>query len=196
MIQKEKILECTFAHLSQSGLKSVSMDSIASALKVSKKTIYNFFPSKSELIVESVKYGFDILSFKVERTARCMPNPLVALVFVAVETIKFYHSLESRFINDVFSSKALEGYLSEIKSRSAQIREKMVSEAIDKGLIQKGQSVELIALIFRDKWPTILATKKKNFTATWAFEIVTTLLSGVCTSEGRNVLMELKENYS
>ena len=56
MTQKEKVI----AHVAQMvltlGVKSVRMDDVAQSLGMSKRTLYEMFGDKEELIFESVKY--------------------------------------------------------------------------------------------------------------------------------------------
>lgn len=51
MEEKEKILDASQETLFTSGFYKTTMDDIASSLKMSKKTIYKYFPSKNELVM-------------------------------------------------------------------------------------------------------------------------------------------------
>ncbi|KAF0153097.1 MAG: transcriptional regulator TetR family [Ignavibacteria bacterium] len=51
MKEKEKLLDGSQEILFTSGFYKTTMDDIASSLKMSKKTIYKYFPSKSDLVM-------------------------------------------------------------------------------------------------------------------------------------------------
>lgn len=55
MSQKERILNDVLDLFLKAGIKSVTMDDIAKHLGMSKKTIYQFFKDKNELVSELVK---------------------------------------------------------------------------------------------------------------------------------------------
>jgi AcrR family transcriptional regulator len=55
---KDLILEKTRELFLTIGFKSITMDNIANAMGVSKKTIYNFFENKTELVKEVTNYMF------------------------------------------------------------------------------------------------------------------------------------------
>jgi len=55
MSQKERILNDALDLFLKAGIKSVTMDDIAKHLGMSKKTIYQFFKDKNELVSELVK---------------------------------------------------------------------------------------------------------------------------------------------
>ncbi|NMM50567.1 TetR/AcrR family transcriptional regulator [Marinigracilibium pacificum] len=54
--QREKILEEAYALFMKYGIRSVTMDDLASSIGVSKKTIYSHFDDKNGLILEGTKY--------------------------------------------------------------------------------------------------------------------------------------------
>jgi AcrR family transcriptional regulator len=55
MSQKERILAGSLELFFRAGIKSVTMDDIAKHLAISKKTIYQFFTDKNELVIALVK---------------------------------------------------------------------------------------------------------------------------------------------
>ncbi len=57
---REKILEATVEVFREKGMK-FTMDDIAVALSISKKTIYTIFSDKETLCYQMVDYGFDLI---------------------------------------------------------------------------------------------------------------------------------------
>ena len=55
MITRESIVKATHEFFTKYGIRSVSLDDIARHLAVSKKTLYQFFKDKDEMVTESVK---------------------------------------------------------------------------------------------------------------------------------------------
>ena len=56
MTQREKIVDRVSQMIKAVGVKSVRMDDVASDLGMSKRTLYEMFGDKEELIYESAKY--------------------------------------------------------------------------------------------------------------------------------------------
>ena len=52
MIRKEQIMETAFDVFTQRGIKDVSMDDIVRTLKISKKTLYDYFSNKEDLVLQ------------------------------------------------------------------------------------------------------------------------------------------------
>ncbi|MFO7526034.1 MAG: TetR/AcrR family transcriptional regulator [Ignavibacteriaceae bacterium] len=65
MEEQKKIIEHTEEKFFRDGFYKTTMDEIASELRMSKKTIYKFFPSKDELVHTIVKYFMHRMKSKI-----------------------------------------------------------------------------------------------------------------------------------
>lgn len=116
------------------GVKDVTMDSIARTLKMSKRTIYEVFPSKEVLLLECIKLCFErednalaeieascenhleyllrAFEYKMEELARCNPKMFLELdAYPSVHTF-FQERFESRkaYSLSIFNKGVEEGY--------------------------------------------------------------------------------------
>jgi len=57
-VLKSRILDTALDMFRQNGLKAVKMDDISHALGISKRTLYEIYPNKEDLIIEALKMGF------------------------------------------------------------------------------------------------------------------------------------------
>ena len=73
---KELILEKTRELFLTIGFKSVTMDQIANAMGISKKTIYNFFENKTELVKSVASYMFKSISEGVTEIKKSSEDPI------------------------------------------------------------------------------------------------------------------------
>ena len=55
--QKERILTYAIRNFSRNGIRNVKMDDIASALGMSKRTLYQLFKDKENLLIECFRYS-------------------------------------------------------------------------------------------------------------------------------------------
>lgn len=65
MEDQEKIIEHTEEKFFRDGFYKTTMDEIASELRMSKKTIYKFFPSKDDLIMAIAKHFMNRMKNKI-----------------------------------------------------------------------------------------------------------------------------------
>ena len=59
-VTKNKILDCTIEMLKAGDMDTLSMSKIASKAEIGKSTIYEYFPSKEDLIKQALKRVIDI----------------------------------------------------------------------------------------------------------------------------------------
>ncbi|EYF02910.1 TetR/AcrR family transcriptional regulator [Chondromyces apiculatus] len=64
---RERILSTAEPLFLAQGLGAVTMDAIAAALRMSKKTLYQHFPSKEALCVAAIERAMDVLDAELER---------------------------------------------------------------------------------------------------------------------------------
>lgn len=65
-MKEEQILNASKKLISKYGFKKVSMDEIAREAKVTKKTVYSYFPSKEELLKRLIKEELKIMKKELE----------------------------------------------------------------------------------------------------------------------------------
>ena len=65
MNEQNKIVELTEEKFFRDGFYKTTMDEVASELKMSKKTIYKFFPSKDELVMAIAKHFMERMKKKI-----------------------------------------------------------------------------------------------------------------------------------
>ena len=79
---KQKILEKSKELFLNLGFKSVTMDEIANALGVSKKTIYKYFTNKTSLVDAVTGFMFDIICNSIDEICARKLNPIDELFFI------------------------------------------------------------------------------------------------------------------
>jgi AcrR family transcriptional regulator len=79
---KRKILEKSNELFLNLGFKSVTMDEIATALGVSKKTIYKYFTNKTDLVDAVTGFMFDTICNSIDEICARKLNPIDELFFI------------------------------------------------------------------------------------------------------------------
>ncbi|MBQ2493519.1 MAG: TetR/AcrR family transcriptional regulator [Bacteroidales bacterium] len=196
MTRREQILESAFNAFTSKGIKVVKMEDIAGSLKISKKTLYEFFSGKKELLVASMEYKIPKLLEKNSKIVRCMPNPLTAMVFCAVENIRFMSSFSESFIDEVRAVPELKDFGGNVKNEMDSLMNTMLSQCVREGYLKEEDSKRLVS-VFMDNLRNFKELRNQDvFPSQLCFNIVITILGGLCTQKGKKVLDELKENYS
>jgi AcrR family transcriptional regulator len=77
----DEILTAVGEMLSEKGYSAMSMDELAARVGISKPTLYSIFPTKEDLLVETVVHGMDRVAAEIQadQTPR---SPLQQLMFI------------------------------------------------------------------------------------------------------------------
>ena len=79
-MQRERIIEQAAKMFAEQGIKSIRMDDIAKALGVSKRTLYEMFEDKEELLYLSIRFMQSRRMAKVEAKLKENAESLAFLV--------------------------------------------------------------------------------------------------------------------
>ncbi len=80
MTSKSELLECSIANFTKFGSKSFTMDELASELGMSKKTIYNYFKNKEDLVSESLEFLIKKIKNQIDLTLLQHSDPIVKVI--------------------------------------------------------------------------------------------------------------------
>ena len=194
---KKDILKTAVELFLTYGFKSVTMDDIANALGMSKKTIYQYFENKTVLVEESVMYLFQTISSGIEDIRDLEKNP--------IEEIFEIKRFLMKNLKDEKSSPQyqLEKYypkiFKDIKERQFCVMEDCVTCNLERGvrmgLYRKDINVDFVSKIY---FTCMMALKDKELFPLDNFSMQTLMnnyleyhLRGICTSNG----IELIDNY-
>jgi len=91
--RKKEIIEATLELFSEKGYEATSMSQIAELAGIGKGTIYEYFESKEELILNAVKAWVELMESEVEKQVREIDDPEERLR-------KYAHSSMAAFTSD------------------------------------------------------------------------------------------------
>lgn len=112
--QRDEIISYACKVITQTGVKSLRMDDVAQATRTSKRTLYETFGDKEELIFQACKKHFDIFEASNIKAAKDADNILIAMIIVMEEVRKnanlnwqirsslkrFYPQISERLLNE------------------------------------------------------------------------------------------------
>ena len=101
---KEKVIENTLMLISRYGTTAVTIDTIAKECGISKRTIYELFSDKSNLVAETIAWDNARMMEKFAKISSNSNNPLSAMLLINDELHKKFMSLSSIFFIDLKKS--------------------------------------------------------------------------------------------
>ena len=101
MDTKEKILHTTFELFMKYGIKSVSMDDISSELRMSKKTLYQYFENKDDLVMQVITKYIEDDEKEIAEITKNSINAIDEMVAISRYVLFFLRKMKPSLIYDL-----------------------------------------------------------------------------------------------
>lgn len=196
-----RIIKCASKLFLTRGIKDVKMDDIAKELSMSKRTIYERFPDKQELLFECLKR---IHIFIAEKSRPYLRDSSHSSLDVALYLYDIYFNVLSRVNKKFFIELARYPEVQQVSNKHKDIRrrrfEAWMQKCVDDGFFRKDINFEILLYILQRDIELLSTTD--NFPQYTAHELgrafILFYLRGICTDKGQDVIEEYirsKEKY-
>jgi len=85
----------------ENGIKSITMDDIAKRLKISKRTLYEYFDTKSNLIFQIVRYNIKKEKEIIDHHINTSANSIEIMINVSKSIIQMYNNSHDSVLHDI-----------------------------------------------------------------------------------------------
>ena len=131
MNEQKKIVELTEEKFFRDGFYKTTMDEVASELKMSKKTIYKFFPSKDDLVTAIARHFMEGLKSKILPALNSDNNAIEKLAELNHILAKVSTKISSRKMDEI--RKHYPKLWNEIDSFRTKMMFANITKVIDQG---------------------------------------------------------------
>ena len=194
---KERIIATATEAFTTKGIKSITMDDIAAALGISKRTLYEVFVDKESLLKDC------ILTVQAERDRYLQEvyeqshNVLEVILAVVLKSIEMFHKTNKRFFEDI---KKYPKVYNMMKERSESDSEKTMSFfmlGVEQGIFRSDVNFAIVNLLVREQFDVLLNTDVCNeYSFIEVYEsIMFTYIRGISTEKGAKVLEDFISEY-
>lgn len=197
--ENKELYYSIFLLLLRKGLKSMTMDSVAASLGISKRTLYEIFDSKTDMVVKTMTYISKLRREVSEKIFMSAPNALVAAVQMFYIQRDFLCKVNGSFFLDMdrLFPEIKEFYISEARDEVQFIRQRF-QKGVDEGLFRsdvdylmklKMLSIQMESLKrMEDKFPSEVTL------VTIIDSVYSSFLSSIVSDKGKEYLKQCKDN--
>ncbi len=104
---RERIITAATEAFTSKGIKSITMDDIAAALGISKRTLYEVFSDKESLLKECILKAQADRDKYLQKVFEQSHNVLEVILAVFQKSIEMFHQTNKRFFEDILNSATL-----------------------------------------------------------------------------------------
>lgn len=183
----------------QYGLRSVSMDDIASGLGISKKTIYQYYADKDQLVNEVISHTLVHNQSCCQHDCNCSENA-VHEIFLSVDfMIDIFQSMNSSVLFDLqkYHPGAFEKFLQHKNEFVFEMISENLRRGIREGLYRPDINIDILARFRVEStllpFNPLFAEKVKLSMADIQRELALHFLYGLVTDKGRKLLVSYQQ---
>ncbi|MCD7971410.1 MAG: TetR/AcrR family transcriptional regulator [Candidatus Azobacteroides sp.] len=199
---KERVITTASNLFRENGIKSVTMDIIAETLGISKRTLYENFKDKNDLVNECYTYGLKLHEKLDEEITKTTSNVIEAMLKYYLIGMEEMRRCNKNYVAD------LRKYYPEVfervcKHREVIFREKVII-ALDKGildgLVRPDINTEIVSIMMKEQLYIIEEeiSELKKFDLLEVYEtLFKSFVRGIATQKGLELIdnvIDCKDN--
>ncbi len=173
------------------GIKDVKMDDIAHEIGISKRTVYELFADKEELLHESLKYIYKNIHRKgrqkIRETSNNTLDVLLTLYYIYFEMLK---KANKNFFLDLKRYPKITEYQKTKEKRNSDKFKKWIQKGVKEGLFREDANSDIILYILRRDIEYItISNEFSNYSIDeLGRSFILFYLRGIATSKGQEII--------
>ena len=194
---KQKILSTAVMLFTKRGVRAVKMDDISNHLSISKRTLYEIYENKEDLLFECVKIKYSESEQKlrdVVSEAKNVMDTLISIYRLKIESLRNTHP---SFYSEMRRYPKIVEFLDKQNESRRQDQVNFIRRGISEGYFRKEVNHDLIITLFDvsnryvfNNYSSINCTMEQVF-----YNLIFVFLRGICTPDGIRVLDEFLDNF-
>ena len=194
---RERIITAATEAFTSKGIKSITMDDIAAALGISKRTLYEVFSDKESLLKECILKAQADRDKYLQKIFEQSHNVLEVILAVFQKSIEVFHQTNKRFFEDIKKYPKVYDALVKRRNRDSEETIAFFKLGIKQGYFRDDVNFAIVNLLVREQLDLLMNTdlcKEHSFLEVYE-SIMFTYLRGISTEKGARKLEEFIQEY-
>lgn len=187
---KERILSTAMADFAARGIRAVKMDDIANALSISKRTLYEIYENKEDLLFEGVKKYNRQRQEEMRRFASGDVSVMDIILHSTRLTIEQFKFTSPAFYSDLMKYPKIMKYFEEDRENTQQQFLEFLGKGVEEGYFRDDINYKLVICIFDAQHRFIMMSQMYEMYSMEEifYNIIFISMRGICTDKGIRVL--------
>ncbi|MBQ8521807.1 MAG: TetR/AcrR family transcriptional regulator [Bacteroides sp.] len=185
---KMQVIRAAGEAFTQKGIKNVRMDDIASALSISKRTLYELFGDKEELLVEVIRIHRDEMKDYMARIAAEAGNVLEVIIGFYERTISDFQQTNFCFFEDIKKYPKVVKFLEDSRRENVSSAMAFYQKGVEQGIFREDVNYHIVQEMVSGQMDALV----KSFPTYPLEEIFETLvfmhMRGISTEKGLKIV--------
>lgn len=194
---RERIIDTAVVAFSAHGIKSITMDDIATSLGISKRTLYEVFADKESLLEECILKEQNETEKFIRSVLGNSKNVLEVLLKFYQRSIEKFHSTNKRFFEDIKKYPKAYELMRNHRNQDSEESIRFFMDGVRQGIFRDDVNFALVNMLVREQLNLLLNTdicKQYSFLEVYE-SIMFTYLRGISTERGARELEAFISEY-
>lgn len=199
---RDRIIEEATSQFFRFGIRNVTMDDIAVSLGISKRTVYEIFKDKSDLIQTCLKKLTEDGERNTTMVVSKSSNVIEAIFVFMQEGIKAINSINPVFFKDLKKLhpvmwKATE---KEVIGKRSELWGRLITRGIEEGLFRSDLNIEIISKLFHEQMNLLaddVVFPRDKYSHAEVFQnMIINFMRGISTPSGIEMIDRVEDKAS
>lgn len=189
---QKKIPEAAMMLFMSHGVRAVKMDDIARHLSISKRTLYEIFHNKEDVLFEGIRQFEDRNSQELQQFAATHDDVMQIIIQFYRMKISQLGTISPLFFQDLHRYTQVEKFFQSVKAEKKKSTLKFFQRGVDEGYFLPYLNYDIVIRLGDASLDYVMSTKMyEQYSPTEIFRnFVSVLLRGYCTEKGQRILDE------
>lgn len=194
---KKRIVLAAMKAFTTNGIKGVTMDDVASDLGISKRTLYETFKDKEELLIECVKLQEEEKEAFGAKAVAESKNVLEVILKFYKLSIDIYQKINIRFFEDIRKYPKVNELIRQSREKNQCSVLAFFKSGVEQGIFRDDVNFEIVNILLREQMDFLHSAEiVRAYSFFEVYEsIVFIFLRGISTEKGQKILDEFIDNY-
>jgi len=183
---REKIIVMAMKNFTKKGIRNVTMDEIAKELSISKRTLYELFGTKEDLLYVCVEQFYNERTAKMEVKAQHSANVMEILLKVYKMKVDEFRHTNPQFYIDMAKFPQVAQFLNQQNVLMRMKIQKFIERGVKEGYFRKDVNYEIAGHVFDALGDYVVRRQLyRNYSIEEIFHnLIFVSLRGLCTDKG------------
>lgn len=194
---REKIIITATESFTTNGIRSITMDDIATALGISKRTLYEVFQDKETLLRDCMLSRQKEMAEFLSDVYNKATNVLEVILVCYQRSIEDFHKTNKRFFEDIKKYPRVYEMMKNYRERNSDSAIAFFKMGVEQQIFRNDVNFEIVNLLVHEQLDLLMNTEICNeYSFLEVYEsIMFTYIRGISTEKGARVLEDFIQEY-
>lgn len=200
MVVKEHVISAAAKAFMQKGIRTVRMDDIAAGLSISKRTLYELFHDKEDLLLDVMKLHREGMQEYMTQVASKAENVLEVILKFYQRSAQDFQNTNRTFFEDIKKYPKVMAYINESRKENLDSAMAFYRKGVDQGIFRNDVNYDIVQAMVSEQMGLLLRSEIcQSYSPAEIYETVVFMhMRGISTEKGLKIvddfLLNLKEN--